>query len=186
MGGIKLWVKRMAKKFRRAWKWYIQGYYHCKHCPYCWSEYSYEGDGDCGCYIRGELWDTCRLIPPIRFLIGWPRKKKAEYYASHEYDGYGEWYEGLIAQEEAYAESVKILLGKVELYRRDADGKLIPMCKEELFDRSWYGCSAWEARDHYESKAHPIVHIPLKQQWKELLWKTWNRFADHFRPYFSK
>lgn len=181
-------IKKMLKKLRRAWKWYIKGDYHCDKCPYCWSDWNYlEGDGDCGCYIRGDLWDTCRLIPPIRFLIGWPRKKVTQYWEGHAYDGMGEWYEQLVERENAYAESIKILLKETELYQRDCDGKLMPICKADLLEIFSFGSGPFgEAFRYYEDHAHPVVgDPPLKKQWKDLLRKTWNKFADHFRPYFS-
>lgn len=179
---------KLKKKLRRAWKWYIKGDYHCDKCPYCWSDWSsYTGDGDCGCYIRGDLWDTCRLIPPIRFLIGWPRKKQALYWEDHQYDGMGEWYEQQVEKETAYSESLEILLKGIELYRRDCEGKLMPVCKAALCERYCFGSGPfYEAYRYYEDHAHPIVgEPPLKQQWKDLLCKTWNKFADKFRPYFS-
>lgn len=181
-------IKNLLKKLRRAYKWYIKGDYHCDHCPYCWSDWSsYVGDGDCGCYIRGDLWDTCRLIPPIRFLIGWPRKKKTLYWESHAYDGMGDWYEQQVERETAYSKSLEILLKDIELYQRDCEGKLMPVCKAALIERYCFGVGPfYEAHRYYEDHAHPIVgDPPLKQQWKELLRKTWNKFADHFRPYFS-
>ena len=179
--------ERLRKKLRRAWKWYVKGDYHCDKCPYCWEEWTYEGDGDCGCYIRGELWDTCRLIPPIRFLIGWPRKKQAQYWEGHAYDGMGEWYEKEAEKQDAFKESIKILLNEIELYTRDWDGKLMPICKADLVETFTFGSGQfYEAYSYYEDHAHPIVGEPsLKQQWKDLLRKTWNKFADKFRPYFS-
>lgn len=180
-------MKKLFKRLGRAWKWYIEGYYHCDHCPYCWSEYSYEDDGDCGCYIRGELWDTCRLIPPIRFLIGWPRKKRAEYAYAHEYDGVSEWYEQQQERENAYAESVKLLLNGIELYHRGVEGDLIPVCKVDLLWLSDFKYGNFgEAYRYYEDHAHPITgDPPLSQQWTDLLRKTWKKFADKFRPYFE-
>ena len=62
------------KKKSKAIEWYIRGEYHCDKCPFCFGgEYlpgcdDYE---DAGCYIFGDLRDTCRLIPPIRFILGW-------------------------------------------------------------------------------------------------------------------
>lgn len=181
-------MKKLIKRLRRAWKWYIKGDYHCDRCPYCWSDWSsYTGDGDCGCYIRGELWDTCRLIPPVRFLIGWPRKKQALYGEAHAYDGMGEWYEQECEKQTAYSKSIEILLKDIELYKRDYEGKLMPVCKAALIERYCFGSGPfYEAYSYYEDHAHPVTSDPpLKQQWKELLRKTWNKFADHFRPYFS-
>lgn len=179
-------MKKLIKKLGRAWKWYIKGYYHCDHCPYCWEEYSYEGDCDCGCYIRGELWDTCRLIPPIRFLVGWGRKKCAQYWEAHAWDGMADWYEKEEMKKDAYSDSIKILLEHIELYQRDFEGNLEPVCKYELVDIFNFGAGKInDAYRFYEDTAHPVVgDPPLKQQWKDLLRKTWGKFADHFRPYF--
>lgn len=181
-------MKKLINKIRRAWKWYIKGYYHCDHCPYCWAEYSYEGDGDCGCYIRGDLWDTCRLIPPIRFLLGWPRKKQTLYREAHAYDDMGEWYEQQDERQRAYSKSLEIILKEIELYKRDCDGKLMPVCKAALIERYCFGSGPfYEAYRYYEDHAHPVVcEPPIKQQWKDLLHKTLDEFADYFRPYFVK
>lgn len=49
--------------------WYVKGYYHCDKCPYSWEERGFE-DADAGCYLFGELRDTCRHIRnPISQLI---------------------------------------------------------------------------------------------------------------------
>lgn len=50
-------------------RWYICGEYHCDHCPYSWEERG-EEDADAGCYLFGELRETCRLIRnPISRMI---------------------------------------------------------------------------------------------------------------------
>lgn len=77
------------KKFDRieAVDYYIKGEYHCDKCPFCWGgEYMPGCDDydDAGCYIFGDLRDTCRLIPPIRFILGWGRRKRAEYFRAHD------------------------------------------------------------------------------------------------------
>lgn len=61
--------------------WYIKGEYHCDKCPYCWSDYSsYWGDGDCGCYLKGDIRDTCRYIRnPISRMIVNKRMCKEEH-----------------------------------------------------------------------------------------------------------
>lgn len=80
-------------KLKTIWKWYICGYYHCDKCKYSWEERSYEGDADAGCYIRGDIYDICRLIPPFKNIVGWFAKRKYEYWEGHRYDGVSEWYE---------------------------------------------------------------------------------------------
>lgn len=185
---MKKHINRLRKWLKTRWKWYVLGYYHCEHCPYCWADYSYEGDCDCGCYIRGELYDTCRLIPPIRFLIGWPRKKHTQYWEYHAYDDMGEWYEQLVEREEAYAESIKILLKQIELYQRDYDWKLMPICKADLLEIFHFGSGPFaEAFHYYEDHAHPPKVVPLKQRWKELIRLTWKHLVyDHIAPYLPR
>lgn len=52
-----------------VYRYYIRGDYHCDVCPYSWEERG-EEDADAGCYLFGELRDTCRLIRnPISRMI---------------------------------------------------------------------------------------------------------------------
>lgn len=83
---------KMPEHLKNFIDWYIKGYYHCDHCPYSWEERGLE-DGDAGCYIKGEICDTCRLIQPFKGIIGRMRKNRYEYWESKRYEGYGEWYE---------------------------------------------------------------------------------------------
>lgn len=181
-------LKNFQSALRRGWKWYVLGHYHCDKCPYCWEDWSVEGDCDCGCYIYGDdLKETCRLIPPIRFLIGWPRMRKAQYFYDHEYDGIGEFWENRIKQEEAFAEALMIILRDKEVYRRSFDGKLVPMCKFDLYDS--FGPSEFlDALHHYEDTAHPIEpEPPLKKQWKDLIRKSWNKLViQKVAPYLPR
>lgn len=47
---------------------------------------------DAGCYICGGLRDTCRLLPPVRWLLSIIPRRKMEYHQMHEYDDIDEWY----------------------------------------------------------------------------------------------
>lgn len=174
-------MKRIKKKLKRFWHWYVLGYYHCEHCPYCWSDYSsYLGDGDCGCYIFGDIRDTCRLLPPLRFLLGWARKKKALYWQDHQYDDMGPWFEKRQEQEEIMRTTLLFALEDREVYWRDFEGKLQPACKTELVEER-----AFAAMEQYEDAAHPHAYVSLKQKWKTLLSETWDAFLDLFRPYLT-
>lgn len=68
---------KIKEKFRNFVKWYIKGYYHCDKCPYSWEERGLE-DVEAGCYIKGNICYTCRLIPPFKNIIGYFKKKKRE------------------------------------------------------------------------------------------------------------
>lgn len=162
---------------------YIKGCYHCDTCPMCWSDWSYEGDCDAGCYIFGDdLRDTCRLIPPLRWLIGWPKKKYQQYWNAHQYDDCGEYFEKVVEQDLAMESLLRESLRGYEIYSRDwTTGELIPQCKDE-----WVCSNMANIRFEYEQKCHPYTYTPLKKEWKNVLSRTWNAFWDIFRPYFYK
>lgn len=143
-------------------KHYIKGYYHCDTCPFCWEERGLE-DADAGCYIKGELQDTCRLLPPFRFLIGWGRRKKALYYINHEYDDIERWY----CEEECKDQAVMEIL-------ESCLGEKLP---------SYLIC---DIRCKLEDALIPVKCVPLKIRWKEIIKDTWNRFLMIFKPYFCK
>ena len=75
----------------------------CEKCPYLWEEKtSYEYDEyDCGCYIKHDLYDEkpCHLLMPVRAVLGFFAKKKAEYSEAHMYDGIEDYYEKMIVRE---------------------------------------------------------------------------------------
>lgn len=180
--------RQLCKWLTTRWKWYVLGHYHCDKCPYCWSEWSYEGDGDCGCHIKGDIYDTCRLLPPFRFILGWPKRRYNQYWAAHQYDGMAEWYEQNATKEEAFSESIKILLKDTEIYQRDGEGNLIPVCKAEFLEASNWGVSQFfKAYRHYEDTAHPNNTPPLKNQWRQLIRDTWKKSVhDKIAPYLPK
>lgn len=174
---------KLKTQIKRAYNWYIKGTYHCDKCPMCWSEWSYEGDGDCGCHIFGDIRDTCRLLPPLRQLIGWPRKKKAEYWASHQYDDLPAYME---AQEHQLTALTKILTKELKLYEicwRGNDGVLEPAydCKVDFIENL-----ASSIRFDYETQMHPYGHIPLKTEWHNVIGHTWEAFLNCFRPYLPE
>lgn len=182
----------MGKQVPQWWRWYIKGEYHCEHCPYCWSDFNYDGDGNCGCYIRGDLYDTCRLVPPIRFLLGWARKKKASYWEEHQYDGIGEYYQQMTDQDEILGKLLLNMLENFDLFYQPQSNEWldeaakrqksqpIPIDKQEFVRER-----VRSLRMEYEDKAHPVEHIAISKEWKILIKKTWNCFLDVFRPYFN-
>lgn len=175
-------MEKLKKKWKVFCDRYIRGFYHCDTCPMCWSKYSYEGDGDAGCYLFGELRDSCRLLPPIRHLIGWPRKCKAQYWELHQYDDCGEYWENVIHQDVTLEQLLKKALCGYEINCRSIeDGSLLPDCKED-----WITNHLADLRYGYEEKCHPYTYTPLKKEWKNVLTRTWNAFLDIFRPYFCK
>lgn len=177
----------MIEWLKTRWKWYVRGYFHCDECPYSWEVRGCE-DADAGCYIKGEIQDTCRLIPPFRWIVGWPKKRKCQYWESHAYDGCGEFYEENRRKEKEYAESIKILLKGIELYQRDPEGKLFPVCKGDLVGMFDLGDHQfYEAFSYYENHAHPIKIVPLKERWKELIKLTWKHLVyDHIAPFLPQ
>jgi len=171
-------------KCKRFWKYYIKGEYHCDTCPFSWEERGME-DADAGCYIRGELWDTCRLLPPLRFLVGWGRRKKTLYYKYHEYDGFAEFVEELDRQDR---EVEKALYNYLNIYGygivHASQGKAVFQNDDHETLKEYSGIYrlASDLRDVFA----PVKYEPLKSRWKELIKETWNRFLMIFKPYFCK
>ena len=176
-------MKEIRKKLKLWWQWYIQGYYHCDKCPMCWSEWSYEGDNDCGCYLFGDIRDTCRLLPPFRQLIGWPKKRKAEYWEEHQYDGIEDVLETEYLQSELLERLLREAFSFYEFAIPTEDGKLTPASesKERLIEML-----VPDIRFCYENEAHPVTYTPLKAEWKQVLRRTSKEFLDIFRPFLPR
>lgn len=166
---------KIKEKIRNFIKWYIKGYYHCDKCPYSWGERGWE-DVDAGCYIKGDICDTCRLLPPFKGIIGRLRKNKYEYWESRRYDGYYEWYE----EEEKRQEVFNSVL---EEFREQCESCRLweNVCKSK---RDCIQRVGYELRSKYEEAAHPVVIKRLKTKWKELIKETAQAIADQFKQYF--
>lgn len=173
------------KKILRLWKWYVQGYYHCHRCPYAWND-ACPGceDYDCGCVIFGDTRDTCRLLPPIRFLLGWGKKKRFQYTHAHEYDDLVIQYELKEKHEAAMTKAISNSLNqwKLTLYRENFDGTYVPV---EDLDAEVEVITHWIV-DEYEPAVHPVQQLSLRQEWSNLIRKTWKGFIRIFAPYFTK
>lgn len=175
-------MKAKDKKFNKFWKWYIKGEYHCDECPYCWGGQYLPGCDeydDCGCYIKGDIRDTCRLLSPFRFLLGWGKKKRYEYYKEHEYDDYGDWVTKQESSREKYGDSVKVLLFHVNLKSKYTG-------EDVTLDDVLMNDNAYHAWSDYEDSVHPYVHKTLRKRWKELIRDTWKAFIGIFKPYFCR
>ena len=178
-------MKLFWKKIKKFWKWYVLGYYHCDRCPYSWDD-ACPGceDYDCGCVIFGDTKDTCRLLPPFRFLIGWGKKKRFQYAQAHEYDGLVDWYEEHERKEAIMAKTISNNLAQwqLSLHRSGVDGSTAPV---EDINAEIEVLAHWIV-DEYEQAAHPVQRPTLCQEWKNLLHKTWRHIIGHFAPYFTK
>lgn len=161
---------------KRFWKYYIKGEYHCDTCPFSWEERGLE-DADAGCYIKGEIQDTCRLLPPFRFLLGWGRRKKALYYLNHQYDDMDEWYCEQCRKDQAVMEILEPYLGDLATIQNPEFMKPGEKSPSPLI---------YDIRHKLEDALIPVKYVPLKIRWKELIKDTWNRFLMIFKPYFCK
>ncbi|MEG1894619.1 MAG: hypothetical protein RR162_00165 [Oscillospiraceae bacterium] len=163
---------------------YVKGKYHCDSCPYCWGGgYNAGCDDydDCGCYIKGDIYDTCRLLPPIRFMLGYFRKKKAEYHFNHEHDGCGDFFEREQEVENEFERLLKGFIGDYELCYKNGKGDLIPI------DTAFHiKNEAWRFRSEYDDFAHPTERISLKTQWRNIIKNTGKAITGKIKPYFCK
>ena len=175
-------------KCKRFWRYYIKGDYHCDTCPFCWGvEYLPGCDdyADAGCCIKGELRDTCRLLPPIRFLLGWGRRKKALYYRAHEHDGFAEFVEERERQNREVEKALHNYLnthGYSIVYA--SQGKAVFLNDDHETLKEY--CEIYRLTSDLQDIFAPVKYVPLKSRWKELIKDTWNRFLMIFKPYFCK
>ena len=169
----------------RFWHWYIKGEYHCDKCPYGWEEKtSYEYDEwEVGCYIKGDICDTCRLFPPYRWIVGSLRKKKLHYQYAHQYDDFPDFVEEMERKEEKFNKLVDKFLHGYELCWKDNDGELHPINKEEHIK-----AEAYRIRYDYEDylREENEKKNPYQNPWKKAILWTWHKFINYFKPYFCK
>jgi hypothetical protein len=163
------------KKIKQFWNWYIKGEYHCDKCPLCWGgDYlpGCEDYDDCGCYLKGgvldELPDSCRLLPPIRFLLGYFPKRKAEYYEAHQHDGGETWTMNDQGKKEEFN----------RLLKRYFEEIFLTEYPDRLEDAPLY-----QATDRFRTAYEGFLKqfqppVPRKSVWK--------RFIDRCKPYFCK
>lgn len=178
------------KKFDRieAVDYYIKGEYHCDKCPFCWGgEYMPGCDDydDAGCYIFGDLRDTCRLIPPIRFILGWGRRKRAEYFRANEYDDFAEWYAEKEKKETAFIQAFNDrIFSHFALFWKDKDGNIFgnPIDAERFCEFDNMMRLLGDCEDIFA----PPSYVPLKKRWAQLVNDTWHKFIMIFKPYFCK
>lgn len=174
------------KKKRKAIDWYIKGEYHCDKCPFCFGgEYMPGCDDydDAGCYIFGDLRDSCRLIPPLRFILGWGKRKKAQYIYDHQYDDCEESYMEWESRNKKIKEAITKFLDGCDLCFKDSDGKYYPT------DKEWYiEQGAYRVRCEYEDYLNELdaKKNPPQNPWKQAIVWTWRKFIGFFKPYFCK
>lgn len=147
----------------------------CSKCKWNWEvRTSYEYDEwDCGCYIKGQDFDDkpCRLVNPLKAILGILSKRRAEYYREHEWDGFLEFSEDSDKKDEKlYELFMEYFIGKNVICWKDKDGGL-----HEYDTSRLVRTNIWEVRMQYEDFAYPISHKKLREEWKELLIKTLRR-----------
>lgn len=171
----------MSTKVKECFKnfidWYIKGRYHCDQCPYSWEERGIDGDADAGCYIKGDICDTCRLIPPFKNLIGHLKKNKYMYWENRRYDGCREWFEEERRKQEIFNDILLEILKDYEIFCKNN------VCEDK---HDLVQSVGNELRRKYEEAAHPVVINPLKIKWKELIKETAQTIVYKFKQYFCK
>lgn len=186
--------KEKEKQKNTFWNYYIKGEYHCDTCPFCFGGDFLPGCDDyedAGCYIRKELHDSCRLIPPIRFLIGWLPRKRCRYYEAHKYDDAGDWYEEQYEQEQQLEKALETYLKRIgaDILPIDIEGNPIKNPKGEYikFNKEWSKYP--DLGDFYfkcKDVLAPYKYESLRTKWKNLIKETWQKFIMLFKPYFCK
>ena len=78
----------------------------CDQCPCSWEEWSFEGDGDCGCVLHKnddmpEYGFLCRLPNIVKRFLRRRIDNHMDKLRAHEYDGLAEWFEKEQAKDSA-------------------------------------------------------------------------------------
>ena len=175
-------MRKYLSAIMRFWRYYILGYYHCDKCPYSWEECYYEGDCDAGCYIFGDIRDTCRLLPPFRAVIGSIRKKVCIYHENHAYDGFAEFVEKDDELQKKFNELFCEVLNRYSVGYKNGSGEWTQFTPDafHMLDALHY------FRHEYEELAHPFEAKTYRQELRELLSKIWKSFIGKFKPYFCE
>ncbi len=184
-------IERIFRKIKyhihTFYEWYIKGYYHCDQCPYSW-ECRYEDDADAGCIIKGDIQDTCRLLPPFKNIIGAIRRRQNDYAIEHEYDGFGEWYKFQEAKEREFKRLLLELLEKYAVCYCNKDGT--PVLNHEgkicWVDKEHIGESeSYRMRCDYEDFITP-PRKKLREEWRDLIKRTWAVFTRPIKPFLPR
>ena len=169
-------MKKLWKKLKRAISYYILGYYHCDKCPWCWEDI-YDGDCDAGCYARGDIHETCRLLPPIRDILGYFGKKRQMSI---------DWsiYEDLVAEHEEEERKFKLDMDFVKIINSKLESNFVYTGEGSQTGDPYYQDNvvfeiATELRKTYEKMAETAqVPTPLKTRWKDLISDTLKSFRS--------
>lgn len=159
---------------KNLFDWYVKGDYHCDTCPYSWEERGFE-DADAGCYLFGELRDTCRHIPnPISKLIVNKHMNKAD----SRWDCWCEYADVYGICQQIYAETAE--KRKQTYWIPNGLAKLVESHDE------YEGVNILiDVVEEYERRAHPH-----KKSWVTLkeAFAAWRKdfIYRHFKCYFRK
>lgn len=150
----------------------------CDKCKYIYENWSaYHEDCDCGCTIKGTYYDEkpCYILKPIAWLLN----RRTEYYASHQYDGFGDFYEKLEVENEKCRNAIiEMLDGKVMCYK-NTDGTFHECNTKMIIKRE-----AWRVRDALTPEFTPLPN--LRQRWKSLLYDTVMFLPNKVKPFICK
>lgn len=170
-----------GEKMKKFIDYYIKGEYHCDTCPYSWDDVDYWGEcNDCGCYIKGDICDTCRLLPPFRMIIGSIKKKQYMHFQEHRYDDFVEWFAIKDKREFALRGILEEKLKDFELKCKSGDGTLFTIPTEDVLNSI-----IAETCDEYEDIVHPVEKESLKSLWGKAFKETISRIR-RFRINFRK
>lgn len=158
----------------KVYRYYIRGDYHCDVCPYSWEERG-EEDADAGCYLFGELRDTCRYIRnPISRMIVNGRLNDAD----HAYDGFQDYDKELEILDEVLHPIIE-LAQDTGVYSEAFKNFVITFTATEQHDLIAFICSKYELMKH-----------PYQTPWRKLksAYMEWHKdfWYRHFRRYFRR
>lgn len=163
----------MKEEIKNFVAWYIKGNYHCDRCPYCWEERGLE-DANAGCYIKGELCDTCRLFPPFKSVIGRLKKNRVNYWENRRYDGVEEWYSEQWEKKQKLRQILEAFLSR---YDESGSTDVHDFVDSEMYD----------VMEELTKLAPPTpMKLTIKQKWNELFRETGAHVKASVEQFFCK
>ena len=153
----------------------------CENCKYFvdTSMTTQEGtEYDGFCLIKGSDIDSCcKLIPPLRHLLGWIGTKRQDYDYERQDVEYVKYSIKQQAETDKLEGLIKDYVYNGDLYIKYSGGKIIPIDPNTFFD------SIYDVKREYDDFAHPTIRKTLRQEWRELILKTLNKWIDPLKPF---
>ena len=123
------------------------------------------------------------MIPPIRYILGYCRRKKYEYFREHEYDDFPEWCEKYEAEKDKFNDCFKrIILDHYYLTYKNSNGESFgnPIPADRFLEFDEIDLFRYECADIFREP----VEVSIKARWKSLIKDIWKNLLENLSHIF--